>query len=39
VGHVARHSPSGFAIRYDEGVDQMVRRMVDDAAAIVAARN
>jgi hypothetical protein len=38
VGHVARHSPSGFAVKYGGGVDQAVRRVVDNAAAIVAAR-
>jgi hypothetical protein len=34
VGHVVRHSPAGFAIEYKDNPD--VRRMVDDAAAIVA---
>ncbi|MBW2543779.1 MAG: PilZ domain-containing protein [Deltaproteobacteria bacterium] len=38
VGHVARHSTSGFAVKYDAGVNRDVRRMVDDAAAIVATR-
>ncbi len=38
VGHVARHSNSGFAVKYDTDSNQKVRRMVDDAAAIVAAR-
>ncbi len=36
VGHVTRHSSSGFAIEYDDNLDPDVRRMVDDAAAIVA---
>jgi hypothetical protein len=39
VGHVTRHSASGFAVKYDTSVDQKVRRMVDNAAAIVATRN
>lgn len=38
VGRVARHSPSGFAVQYAEGIDLAVRRVVDDAAAIAAAR-
>jgi hypothetical protein len=38
VGHVVRHSPSGFAIKYDASVDRKVRRVVDNAAAVVAAR-
>jgi hypothetical protein len=37
VGRVARHSPSGFAVRYAESFDLTLRRMVDDAAAVVAA--
>ncbi len=37
VGHVTRHSSSGFAIEYDDNLDPDVRRMVDDAAAVVAA--
>ena len=36
VGHVVRHSPSGFAVKYGDDVNQKVRRMVDNAAAIVA---
>ena len=36
AGHVVRHSPNGFAIEYDDNLDPDVRRMVDDAAAIVA---
>ena len=39
VGRVVRHSPSGFAVQYAEGVDGALRRMVDDAAAVVAARH
>jgi hypothetical protein len=39
VGHVARHSPTGFAVKYDASVDQKVRRMVDNAAAITAERD
>jgi len=35
-GHVVRHSPTGFAVEYDDIVDPEVRQMVDDAAAIVA---
>ncbi len=36
IGHVVRHSSTGFAIEYEDIVDPDVRRMVDDAAAIVA---
>ncbi len=36
VGHVARHSSAGFAIEYEDKFDLAVRRMVDDAAAVVA---
>ena len=39
VGHVARHSPSGFAVKYDDGVNQKVRHVVDNAAAIVATQD
>jgi hypothetical protein len=39
VGRVARHSPSGFAVQYAEGVDLAVRQMVDDAAAIAGVRH
>ena len=35
-GHVVRHSSSRFAIEYKDNLDPDVRRMVDDAAAIVA---
>ncbi len=37
VGHVVRHSSAGFAIEYKDNLDRDVRRMVDDAAAMVAA--
>jgi hypothetical protein len=37
-GHVVRHSSDGFAIEYDDNLDPDVRRMVDDAAAVVAVR-
>jgi hypothetical protein len=36
TGHVVRHSSTGFAIEYEDIVDPDVRRMVDDAAAVVA---
>ncbi len=36
TGHVVRHSSAGFAIEYKDNLDRDVRRMVDDAAAIVA---
>jgi hypothetical protein len=39
VGRVSRHSRSGFAVQYAEGIDLTVRRMVDDAAAITAAQH
>ena len=39
MGRVARHSPSGFAVQYAGGFDLVLRRMVDDAAAIAAARH
>ncbi len=39
VGRVVRHSPSGFAVQYAEGVDLALRRMVDDAAALLAGKN
>ena len=35
-GHIIRHSSTGFAVEYEDIVDPDVRRMVDDAAAIVA---
>ena len=37
TGHVIRHSSTGFAIEFDEKFDPYVRRMLDDAIAIVAA--
>ncbi len=36
AGHVVRHSSAGFAIEYEDNLDPDVRRMVDDAAAIIA---
>ena len=36
AGHVVRHSSTGFAIEYEDNLDPDVRRMVDDAAALVA---
>ncbi len=36
TGHVVRHSSTGFAIEHEDNLDPDVRRMVDDAAAIVA---
>jgi hypothetical protein len=36
VGSVVRHSDTGFAIEYKD-LDSEVRRLVDDAAAIVSA--
>ena len=36
AGHVVRHSLVDFAIEYEDNHDPDVRRMVDDAAAIVA---
>ena len=35
-GLVVRHSSSGFAVKYGDNHDSDVRRMVDDAAAVVA---
>ncbi len=37
TGHVVRYSSDGFAIKYKDNLNRDVRRMVDDAAAIVAA--
>ena len=37
AGHVVRHSTNGFAIAYEDNLDPDVRRMVDDAAAILTA--
>ncbi len=36
AGHVVRHSSTGFAIEYEDNHDPDVRRMLDNAAAIVA---
>ncbi len=36
TGHVVRHSSAGFAIEYKDNLDPDMRRMVDDAAAVVA---
>jgi hypothetical protein len=35
TGHVTRHSSTGFAIEYEPNFNPDVRRMVDDAAAIL----
>ncbi len=35
TGHVIRHSSTGFAMEYGDNFDPDVRRMVDDAAAIL----
>ena len=37
AGHVVRHSSIGFAVEFEDNHDSDVRRMVDDAAAIIAA--
>ncbi len=36
AGHVVRHSSTGFAVQYEDNHEPDVRRMLDDAAAIVA---
>ncbi len=36
AGHVVRRSSTGFAINYKDNLDPDTRRMVDDAAALVA---
>ena len=36
AGHVVRHNSTGFAVTYEDNHDPDVRRMLDDAAAIVA---
>ncbi len=36
AGRVIRHTSTGFAIEYKDNLDADVRRMVDDAASIVA---
>ena len=38
TGHVVRHHSTGFAIEYEDNHDPDLRRMVEDAAAIVATR-
>ena len=38
AGHVVRHHSTGFAIEYEDNHDPDLRRMVDDAAALVATR-
>jgi hypothetical protein len=35
TGHVVRHTSTGFAIEYEDTFDPDMRRMVDDAAAIM----
>jgi hypothetical protein len=37
TGHVVRHTSTGFAIEYEDTFDPDMRRMVDDAAAILTA--
>ena len=37
TGVVVRHSSNGFAVEFEDNHDPDVRRMVDDAVAIVAA--
>ena len=39
IGHVARHSASGFAVQYQSDANQNVRRMVDSAAALTRTRH
>jgi hypothetical protein len=36
TGHVVQHNSTGFAVKYEDNHDPDVRRMLDDAAAIVA---
>jgi hypothetical protein len=38
TGVVSRHSSDGFAVKFEDSRDPDLRRMVDDAAAIVATR-
>ena len=38
TGYVVRHSSNGFAVEFEDNHDPDVRRMLDDAAAIVAIR-
>ena len=35
-GMVVRHSSDGFAVKFEDNLDPDMRRMVDDAAAVVA---
>ena len=37
AGHVVRHSSTGFAVEYDEKFNPDLRRVLDDAIAIMAA--
>ena len=37
-GAVSRHSPDGFAVKFENSHNPDLRRMVDDAAALVATR-
>ena len=36
TGHVVRHSSAGFAVKFKDSHNPDVRRMVDDASAVVA---
>ncbi len=38
AGHVVRHSSNGFAFEFEDNHDPDVRRMVDNAAAILTAQ-
>jgi len=38
TGLVVRHSSDGFAVEFESSHDPYMRRIVDDAAAIIAAR-
>ena len=38
TGVVTRHTSGGFAVEFEDKLDPDVRRMVDDAAAVVAIR-
>ncbi len=38
TGAVARHSSDGFAVKFKDNYDPHVRRMVDEAAAVIATR-
>ena len=39
IGVASRHSSDGFAVKFESGNDPDVRRMVDDAFAVVATRS